>query len=331
MTVRALLLAVATMVPFLAGCNDTKTVAQDGKKTPRDQFGADQAKDQPPQVPFDSARCMKYLKELCAIGTRISGSDGMKKQQALLKEHFEKLGATVTFQRFQASQKSRREPVDMANMIITWHPDREKRILFSAHYDTRPIADQEPDRRNWNRPFVSANDGTSGVAFLMELAHHMKGLSLNVGLDFVIFDGEEYIYDPEPDRDEYFFGSRQFAIEYRRSKPKHQYVAGVLLDLMAGKDATLSWEPNSMHWAASVVEDIWKTAAELGVKRFENRRGKDVLDDHIALNKAGIPTVDIIDFDYRHWHRLSDTPDKCSEETLTDVAKVLTVWAQRVK
>jgi glutaminyl-peptide cyclotransferase len=333
MHVRALLLAVAAMIPFLAGCSDTKTVAQDNKtsdnKKPRDQFAADQAKDSPPPAAFDSTRCMKYLKELCAIGPRISGSDGMKKQQALLKEHFEKLGATVTFQRFQASAQSRREPVELANMIVTWHPDRDKRILLSAHYDTRPIADREMDRRNWNRPFVSANDGTSGVAFLMELAHHVKNLALNVGVDFVIFDGEEYIHDPE--RDEYFFGSRQFAFDYKRTKPKHQYLAGVLLDLMAGKDANFGWEQNSIHWAASVVEDIWKTAAELGVKRFENRRGDEVLDDHLALNKAGIPTVDIIDFSYRHWHKLSDTPDKCSEETLTDLAKVLTVWAQKVK
>lgn len=333
MKVRALLLAVAAMIPFLAGCSDTKTVAQDGKtgenKKQRDQFAADQAKDNPSPAAFDTARCMKYLKELCGIGSRISGSDGMKKQQTLLKDHFEKLGATVTFQRFQASAHSRREPVEMANMIITWHPDRSKRVLISSHYDTRPIADKEMDRRNWNRPFVSANDGTSGVAFLMELGHHVKSMSLNVGLDFVIFDGEEYIHDPE--RDEYFFGSQHFAFDYKRAKPKHQYVAGVLLDLMAAKDANFGWEQNSMQWASDVVEDIWKTATELGVKRFENRRGDEVLDDHIALNKAGIPTVDIIDFSYRHWHKLSDTPDKCSEETLADLAKVLSVWAQRVK
>jgi hypothetical protein len=330
MKVRALvLLAVAAMVPNLTGCNSSETAAQDHKKPPRDEFAADQAKEHPQPAKFDSARAMKYLKQLCDIGTRVSGSDGMHKQQALLKEHFEKLGGKISYQRFQANQNSRGKPIEMTNMIISFLPDRDRRLLFCAHYDTRPIADREPDRRNWNRPFLSANDGTSGVAMLMELAHHIKDLKLNVGIDFVLFDGEECIFDP--DQDQFFFGSRHFAVEYKKSKPKHQYAAGVLLDLMAGQDAKFPWEPNSVYWAGAVAEEIWKVAAELGVKRFENERGEAVEDDHIALNKVGIPTVDIIDFSYRHWHRLSDTPDKCSEETMADVAKVLTVWAQKTK
>ena len=329
MATRFFLLLVACMLPLNAGCTSSETAAQDSKKPPRDEFAADQVVELPKPAAFDAARSMKYLKDLCSLGPRISGTEGMRKQQALLKEHFEKLGAKVSLQRFQARQTSKREPVDMSNMIVTWHPQKEQRILLSAHYDTRPIADREPDRRHWSRPFVSANDGTSGVAWLMEMGHHIKDMTLHVGVDFIIFDGEEYVFDA--DRDQFFFGSKHFAVEYKREKPKHKYMAGVLLDLMAGKDASLPWEQNSMYWAGAVVEDIWKTAGQLGVKRFENRRGHAVDDDHVALNKVGIPTVDIIDFDYAHWHRLSDTPDQCSEETLADVAKVLSVWLQKIK
>jgi hypothetical protein len=274
---------------------------------------------------------MKYLRELCDIGPRISGSDGMRKQQERVKEHFEKLGAKVTFQKFEAKQRSQARPTAMANMIVTWHPDRDRRVLLCTHYDTRPIADQERDRRDWTKTFISANDGTSGVAWLMELGNHMKDLTLNVGVDFVLFDGEEYIFEPARERDEYFFGSKHFAHEYRRQAPKHRYLAGALLDLFAGTGASYPLEGNSMYHAGAVVEDIWKVADRLGVKAFKNQTGHTVEDDHLALNGAGIPTVDIIDFDYPHWHRLSDTPDTCSEEAMSNVAKVLSVWIQRVK
>jgi hypothetical protein len=282
----------------------------------------------PKPAPFDSARAMKYLRELCAIGPRISGSEGMRKQQEMLKAHFEKLGATVTLQRFDARQRSRPQAIPMANMVITWHPDRPRRILLCSHYDTRPIADQEQDRRDWTKTFLSANDGTSGVAWLMELGHHMKDLSLNIGVDFALFDGEECIYDRE--RDLYFFGSKRFASEYK-SQRKVTYLAGVLLDLFAGNKAMFGPEENSMFHAGAVVEDIWRTAFALGVKQFKNDGGHRVEDDHLALNEVGIPSVDIIDFDYPHWHKLTDTPENCSEESMSAVAKVLTVWLQRIK
>ena len=74
-----------------------------------------------------------------------------------------------------------------------------------------------------------------------------------------------------------------------------------------------------------------EAAAELGVKSFIEEQGHEVQDDHLALNRAGIPAIDIIDFDYPHWHRLSDTPDKCSAESMANVAKVILAWLQKVK
>jgi hypothetical protein len=257
----------------------------------------------------------------------------MRKQQALLKEHFEKLGGKVTFQEFEAQQVSQPNKIPMTNIIVAWNPNATRRILLSTHYDTRPIADQEPDRRNWTKTFVSANDGTCGVAWMMELAHHMKDLSLNGGVDLVIFDGEETIYDNE--RDQYFFGSKHFAQQYRegqrQSTVKYQYAAGVLLDLFAGKNAKIKADPISLRYAGAIVDDIWRTARQLGVKEFVAEEGPPVEDDHVALNEVGIPTVDMIDFGYNHWHRLSDLPENCSEDSMAAMAKVLTVWMQHVK
>src|SRR5262249_23799678 len=183
------------------------------QQTGRSQFASDRPEPiHTVPAPFDGKRAMEYLEAISKIGPRISGSDGMRKQQEVLKKHFEEHGARVEFQRFTVRQRSQRDPVEMANLIARWHPDRPRRVLLCAHYDTRPIADREPNPRRWREPFISANDGGSGIALLMELAHHMKDLKVSVGVDFVLFDGEEYIHQRE---DEYFFGSKHFAGQYR--------------------------------------------------------------------------------------------------------------------
>jgi glutaminyl-peptide cyclotransferase len=280
---------------------------------------------------FNSSRCLGYLNELCKLGPRQSGTPAMTLQQATLQKHFESLGATVHFQRFTARQKSRQQPVEMANLIVTWHPDRTRRVIVCTHYDTRPIADQEPDRRKWHDPFLSANDGTSGVALLMELGHAMKRLPAQLGVDFVFFDGEEYIFDPRPDGDKYFLGSEHFGRKYQQDHPAHRYVAAVLLDMIAGKDAHFPIEQNSWFNAAPLVQEVWQIAAERKCTAFQNALGTEVRDDHLALNKAGIPAIDIIDFNYPHWHRLSDVPSQCSEETLSQVARVVRGWLEQVR
>jgi hypothetical protein len=290
---------------------------------PREAFAADRAGG------FDADRAMGYLRDICKIGPRISGSEGMTRQQELIKKHFEGLGATVTFQRFTARQHSRKQPVEMANMIVSWFPDRQQRVILCSHYDTRPIADQERERKNWTKPFISANDGGSGVALLMELGHYMKDLKTQVGVDFVFFDGEEYIFDPGSEfqeGDKYFFGSEHFAQEYRKNKPKHRYVAAVLFDMIAGKNPSFPIEANSWFSAAALVQSIWGVAQQEKCAAFKRNQGPNVRDDHIALNRAGIPAVDIIDFDYPHWHRLSDTPENCDSAGMTQVAQVMLAW-----
>ena len=320
----------------------------DGEKK-REQFAADRD-----DVIFDAARAMTYLKDLCKIGPRISGTEGMKKQQEFLKKHFEGLGGKVEMQTFTAKQKSQPRPVDMANMIVSWHPERERRVILCSHYDTRPIADQEPDRRKWQEPFLSANDGGSGVALLMEFAHQMKDLKTEVGVDFVFFDGEEYIFDPEPEHDKYFFGSEHFARTYAKGKgqgsgargqesgtkgqgtknreARVHYLGAVLLDMIGGKNPRFPIEQNSWFHAAALVEQLWRIAAAQGCDAFKVQEGPRVNDDHIALNvEARIPAVDIIDFDYPHWHRLSDLPENCSGDSMYQVARVLTAWLKQVK
>jgi hypothetical protein len=296
------------------------------QQPPRDQFAQDR-QELPKAADFDGKRAMGYLNEICKIGPRISGTEGMTKQQDLIQKHFEKLGATVEFQRFKVQQKSVRADTPMANIVVSWNPKAERRILLCSHYDTRPIADQEEDRGQWKKPFLSANDGGSGVALLMELGNQMKDLKLQVGVDFAFFDGEEYIFIR--DEDVYFFGSKHFGGEYRKQK-KFKYQAGILLDMIAGKDAKFPIEPNSWDKASFLIKEVYTVAKWLDVKNFKGDELSlsAVEDDHIPLNNAGIPCIDLIDFSYAHWHKLTDTPENCSAETMTGVAKVLSVWMQ---
>jgi hypothetical protein len=302
-----------------------------------DAFAQDRNSTPPSTVPFDGKQAMGYLDAICKIGPRISGTDGMTKQQQLVQKHFEALGAKVEFQRFTARQESQPQAVEMANMIISWHPDRPRRVILCSHYDTRPIADQEEDRTKWHQPFVSANDGGSGVALLMELGNHMKDLKTQVGVDFVLFDGEEYIFEHT---DKYFFGSEHFGLEYRRNKGKIRYFAAVLLDMIAGKNARFAAEGTSWSKAPQLVREIWTIAQESRSNAFVNRVGGSVSDDHVSLNAAGIPAVDIIPetrndpvfgFTYPHWHRLSDVPGNCSGESMAEVARVLAAWLMQVR
>jgi glutaminyl-peptide cyclotransferase len=297
----------------------------------RDAFSADRGGSDPVEKPaaFDGKRAMEYLEAICKIGPRMSGTTGMKKQQDLIEKHFTDLGAKVTYQKFTARQRSVGKPVEMANMVISYYPDRTRRIILCSHYDTRPIADQEPNPRRWHDPFVSANDGGSGVAFLMEMGHQMKALKSNVGVDFVLFDGEEYVFDKS---DTYFFGSTHFGKEYAKVRRKITYTGAVLLDMIAGKGATFPVEQNSWTRASKLVKEVWSIAKEQKCGAFEEGFSKyAVEDDHIALNRAGIPAIDIIDFDYPHWHRLTDLPKNCSAAPMEQVAKVLSIWMQRTK
>ena len=315
-----------TALVLLAGC----VGSHHGDSEANNAKENEQEQNLPKPAAFDGKRAMGYLEAICAIGPRMSGTQGMRKQQELMRKHFEGLGLKVHMQTFQAKQKSKPQ-IEMANMIVSFQPEKTKRVILCSHYDTRPIADQEDDPRKWREPFVSANDGGSGVALLMELANHLKNLKIDVGVDLVFFDGEEYIWNHKRDTDEYFFGSKHFARTWAGSNPRPDYVGAVLLDMIAGKDARFPIEFHSGLKAEALCVEIWGLAKAMKLKAFKNERGDGVMDDHLALQEVGIQAIDIIDFSYQHWHKLSDVPANCSGDSMTQVAAVLSVWIQRVK
>ncbi len=280
---------------------------------------------------IDGKRAYGYLERICEIGPRVAGSEANARQRKLVADHFAKAGGKVTEQPFHADHPLTRRQVDMVNLIGSWHPERLDRVVICAHYDTRPHADQEDDPDRLNRPFLGANDGASGVAVLMEIAQHLDKLETPWGVDLVLFDGEELVYGNKPRRGEYFLGSWHFARSYTEQREKggasrFEYKAAILLDMVGGKDMTIKREPNSLEFAPDLVRDVWAVARQIGARSFSNEIGREVLDDHLPLNDARIPAIDLIDFEYPHWHRIDDVPKNCSAESLAEVGRVVTAW-----
>ncbi|TWU12794.1 alkaline phosphatase isozyme conversion aminopeptidase [Symmachiella macrocystis] len=273
----------------------------------------------------DAKRAFGYLAQICRIGPRISGSRGMMRQQQLIGKHFAAFDCEVKYQPFDVRHPLTGNPVRMNNIIISWNPQVKERVLLGCHYDTRPLPDRDRDANQRQQGvFLGANDGASGVALFMELAHHMKNLPATCGVDFVIFDGEELVYG---NRGEYFLGSTYFAENYRDHPVEERYTAGVLVDMVADRNLRIYVEKNSLKYAPNVTKSIWKSAEQVGVDEFVPRAKHEVRDDHLPLNEiAKIPTCDIIDFDYPYWHTTRDVPNSCSGKSLAKVAKVLLHW-----
>lgn len=303
------------------------------------------------EIPFDGAAAYQWIKDLCALGSRTSGTLGMRKQQQMLTEHFRSLGGKVRLQSWDIRHPMTGERTTLSNLIVEWHPERKERILLATHYDTRPFADQDPV--NKKALFLGANDGASGVAVLCELGRHMPKLQSKYGVDFVLFDAEELVYEEIQQQIEaeagdrltwYFLGSKYFAKDYIANPPEHRYLQGALLDMVGDANLEIYYEQNSLSWADTrpILQGIWGTARRLGVREFIARKGHDVSDDHLAIrNDAGIPMCDIIDFDYpteaafrarrTYWHTTEDKPENCSALSLAKVGWVMLEWLKTVK
>lgn len=282
-------------------------------------------------APIDGKRALGYLEQICELGPRVAGTEANTRQRQMVAEHFRKQGGQVREQHFYYPHPLSGRRVNMANLIGSWHPERLRRVVLCAHYDTRPHADEEVNPDRLNKPFIGANDGASGVALLMEIANHLEKHETPWGVDLVLFDGEELVYGNNPRRGEYFLGSTHFAQEYanqrrQRGRARTEYVAGILFDMVGGKDLQIKREPTSMEKAPVLMREVWAVARQAGARSFSNLIGREVMDDHLPMNQAGIPTIDLIDFDYPFWHTIDDVPANCSAESLADVGRVVTGW-----
>jgi glutaminyl-peptide cyclotransferase len=277
---------------------------------------------------FDAGSAFSYVQHQVEFGPRNPGSTGHQQCLQFLTFEMQKYADAISQQSFHHTGYEGRS-YRLTNVIGSFNLQATDRILLGAHWDTRPRAERDPDPLKRNLPILGANDGASGVAVLLELARILSKTPPPVGVDIILFDGEDY--GKEGDLDQYCIGAKYFV---RNMPSGFRPRFGIIIDMVGDKEMRLPRESNSMQFAPDVVNLIWNTASHLQIRQFENRTGSPIYDDHIPLNEAGIPTALIIDLELigydgpderrRYWHTSYDTPDQISPASLAAVGSVLT-------
>lgn len=281
---------------------------------------------------FNADSAYNYVKKQLDFGPRVPESKAHAQCAEWLVDFFNDKADTVYVQEFR-TRLYNGKGIDGKNIIASFNPQAKKRILLSAHWDSRPFADHDPDENNWNTPIDGANDGASGVGVLMEVARVLKDNPLNTGIDIILFDLEDYgapQYLNLMTNDDWALGSQYW------SKNPHVYnyraYFGMLLDMVGAPNPKFPKEYYSQQFAPSLSNDVWRIARELGYSDyFTNEIGHPINDDHIYVNvNANIPMIDIIHLEnneessfYPYWHTLRDNIEQIDPKTLGMVGDVV--------
>lgn len=221
---------------------------------------------------------------------------------------------------FVAHELESGEPYALVNLFAHLRPAAPRRFVLATHFDTRPWADEEPDPAAHDEPVPGANDGTSGVAVLLELVPLLsRSLPKDVGVTVILFDGEELGRPGSGSTGGYCMGSRRFAAEAAERPPAWLRGAelGIVLDMIGDVDLHVLVEPSSLENAPALVQRLWDVARHRGHPQLEDRvRPVGVLDDHTFLTAAGVPSVLVIDREYEAWHTRRDTIERVSAQSL---------------
>ena len=264
-----------------------------------------------PATHFDGQRAYQDVLAQVTLGARTPGSVAHARTVAYIQQELEKAGWKVQIQTTEWDGFS-------VQNITASRSEVTPRIVVGAHYDSRLLADQDPGPGR-SSPVPGANDGASGVSVLLELARTLPSDSVPVWL--VFFDAED---NGGLENRQWIMGSRAF-VAALMEKPQ----AVIIVDMVGDADLNLFIERNS---DAALTAEIWAQAAALGYEKFFIATPKyDMIDDHTPFLEAGIPAVDIIDFDYPYWHTSADTADKVSAKSLQAVGETMWAWIESQK
>ena len=276
---------------------------------------------------FDGDAALKYAGTQVGFGPRVPGTPAWQQGGDWIVAQMHARADTVIEQRWM-HKLANGDSISMRNVIARWNPKATDRILYLTHWDSRPIAESESDPAKRKMPIPGANDGASGVGLFVALGDLFKKTPPNVGVDLLFVDGEDYgDFNAEPDAD-VLIGSRYFAKHL--PSPDYSPVFGVLWDMIGDKDLQIYQEQNSMARAPEVVARVWQTAADLGHAQYFIPDPKySITDDHIPLLEVGLHVIDVIDIQYPDHHKLSDTMDKISAQSLSTVGDVAAALVYR--
>jgi len=267
---------------------------------------------------FDSSVAMTRVAKQVDAGPRIPGSAAHRAIGDWIAAELRSRADTVIEQAWTHTTADGKK-LPLRNILARFRPQETRRVLYLAHWDSRPVADEETDPALIAAGVPGANDGASGVVILLGVADALKKLPPSVGVDLLFVDGEDWgSFDTNTD---VLLGSKYFA----EHLPDAGYapMLGVLWDMVGDSIPHFEQEANSIQAAPEVVQRVWTTAQRLGHgAAFTNRQGQQITDDHVPLIQKGLRVIDVIDLDYPWHHRAGDTTDKVSATTLQVVGEV---------
>lgn len=290
------------------------------------------AKDRPmikaPEFNADSA--FYFVKKQVDFGPRVPNTKAHEQCAAFLIATFKKYNLIVDVQEGEVKAFNG-DVLRIKNIMASVNPEIQPRVLITAHWDTRPFADQDTERQS--QPIDGANDGASGVGVILELARVLSTEKPGIGVDLLLFDAEDY-GQPEgtmyaQQKDSYCLGSQFWA---KNKKPDYQPQYAINLDMVGAKNAKFTMEGTSMQNAPTVVRKVWDTANKIGYSSyFVYRETEPITDDHLYINYlAKIPAIDIIEYDESTpsnfsstWHTHRDKLDVIDKSTLKAVGQTL--------
>ncbi|MFT4970781.1 MAG: glutaminyl-peptide cyclotransferase [Chitinophagales bacterium] len=280
---------------------------------------------------FSEDTAYQHIINQVNFGPRVPNSEGHKLMGQWLGEQLNMLADTLIIQQAELLAFDG-TLLNASNFIASFNLDAPKRILLSAHWDTRPFADQDDEKQQ--EPILGANDGASGVAVLLEVARHLQHEDLNIGIDIILFDAEDY-GQPNFSKDDYMpdsycLGSQHWAKNPHVANYKADF--GILLDMVGAPNAVFTHEGTSVKYANNQLQDVWKIAHALGFNSyFSYVQTPPITDDHLYVNKiAKIPMIDIIQYDKTtdsgfgwYWHTHQDNLDAIDKKTLKAVGQTV--------
>ncbi|MEM1000605.1 MAG: M28 family peptidase [Bacteroidota bacterium] len=306
---------------LIAACGDNKTTTGGSKGEPP----SPQVKFVPVAPDFNADSAYAFIEAQLAFGPRVPNTKEHQACAAWIKEKFASYGGQVIMQ--NAILKAwDGTPLDATNIIGIFNPQAGRRVLVSAHWDSRPFADKDPD--NPNVPVPAANDGASGVAVILEIARQITQKAPTIGVDFILWDAEDY--GQYSDNTSWCLGSQYWSRNPHQAGYNPKY--GINLDMVGAKDAHFLKDGWSLQYARPQVDMVWNTAHNLGYGAFFPLAEKDIasIDDHYYVQEiAGIPMVEIIDRDintgefFPHWHTVKDDITSIDKATLKATGQVV--------
>lgn len=288
---------------------------------------------QPQSPAFIADSAYRYVEAQVAFGPRVPGTAAHEACGDYLAEKLSSFGAVVTEQRAEVTHYDGRE-LPIRNIIGSYAPEQEKRVLLFAHWDSRPFADEESDPMRQQHPIAGADDGASGVGVLLEIARQLQQQPLEMGVDIIFFDLEDWgqpsFEQQQATGDWWCMGSRYWAEQPHVEGYRAEY--GILLDMVGSAGASFLKEGYSLQYAPAMVERVWSTARKIGYGSFfPLQQGGYITDDHVPVNEMKrAPSINIINLkrDTRtgfgpHWHTLNDDMRNIDPNTLKAVGQTV--------